>query len=71
MIGAMVSCNTLWMRMKDKHWVLLAPLLALRGETTKRSRPRQDNQLQLEGILWIFRTGTQWNLLRRNTYPRR
>ncbi|WP_367997912.1 transposase [Ruthenibacterium lactatiformans] len=29
-------------------------------ETRKRGRPRKDNRIMLNGMLWIVRSGAQW-----------
>ena len=55
--------------MKDEHWAVLAPLLIPPEKKTKRGRPRRDDRPLLEGILWVLRTGAQWDKLPRETYP--
>ena len=57
------------MQLTDEHWGLLAPLLTPPEKTTKRGRPRRDDRPLLEGILWILRTGAQWDLLPREVDP--
>lgn len=57
------------MQLTDEHWALLAPLLTPPEKTTKRGRPRRDDRTLLEGILWILRTGAQWDKLPREAYP--
>ncbi|AWN24679.1 IS5 family transposase [Deinococcus irradiatisoli] len=57
------------MRLKDERWALLAPLLNLPEKKTKRGRPRRDDRALLEGILWVLRTGTQWDKLPREAFP--
>lgn len=57
------------MRLKDEHWALLAPLLTPPEKKTKRGRPRRDDRTLLEGILWVLRTGAQWDKLPRDAYP--
>ncbi|WP_229776039.1 IS5 family transposase [Deinococcus ruber] len=57
------------MRLTDEQWVLLAPFLTPPEKTTKRGRPRRDDRTLLEGILWVLRTGAQWEKLPRSDYP--
>ncbi len=57
------------MQLTDAHWALLAPLFTLPEKTTKRGRPRRDDRPLLEGILWVLRTGAQWDKLPRGEYP--
>ena len=57
------------MRLTDEQWALLAPLLTPPEKTTKRGRPRRDDRTLLEGILWVLRTGAQWDKLPRCDYP--
>ncbi|GGR31871.1 transposase [Deinococcus ruber] len=54
------------MRLTDEQWVLLAPFLTPPEKTTKRGRPRRDDRTLLEGILWVLRTGAQWEKLPRD-----
>lgn len=46
----------------DKQWVVISPLLP-KQDQTKGGRPRADDKITLEGILWILKTGAQWNEL--------
>jgi len=57
------------MQLTDEHWVLLAPLLTPPEKLTKRGRPRRDDRPLVEGILWVLRTGVQWDKLPRGEYP--
>ena len=57
------------MRLTDEQWALLAPLLTPPEKTTKRGRPRRDDRTLLEGILWVLRTGAQWDKLPRGDDP--
>lgn len=51
----------------DKQWELLEPLL-VRPTSPKGGRPRVPDRPVLDGILWILKTGAQWNELP-NRYP--
>lgn len=45
-----------------EQWERIKPLLPLE-ETGKRGRPRKDNRMMLNGMLWIARSGAQWREL--------
>jgi transposase len=64
-----MSWDTWGMQLTDEHWGLLAPLLTPPPKQTKRGRPRRDDRSLLEGILWVLRTGAQWDKLPREVYP--
>lgn len=49
-------------KLSDRQWRYLEPLLP-RQSFTKGGRPRADDRKTLDGILWILRTGAQWNEL--------
>ena len=54
------------MDLTDKQWEILRPLLPeqdLGGSGQKGGRPRRDAREVLSGVLWILRTGAQWNEL--------
>ena len=42
-----------------EQWERIKPLLPPE-ETGKRGRPRKDNRIMLNGMLWIVRSGAQW-----------
>lgn len=42
-----------------EEWKRVRPLLPPE-ETGKRGRPRKDNRMMLNGMLWIARSGAQW-----------
>src|SRR6218665_1656729 len=52
------------MKISDTQWESISPLLPLpkSGEGNK-GRPAKDQREVLNGILWICRTGAQWNEL--------
>lgn len=51
-------------RLVDEQWALLAPLLEkVSTKTTSRGRPRLPDRDVLDGILWVLKTGAQWNEL--------
>lgn len=49
-------------KLSDKQWSLIEPLLP-KQNYSKGGRPRADDKKVFEGILWILRTGAQWNEL--------
>lgn len=57
------------MRLTDDQWALLVLFLTPPEKATKRGRPRWDDRTLLEGILWVLRTGAQWEHLPQETYP--
>ncbi|MFB9992816.1 IS5 family transposase [Deinococcus oregonensis] len=57
------------MRLTDEQWAILAPLLPPPQKQTRRGRPRRGDKELLEGILWVLRTGAQWERLPRPDYP--
>jgi transposase len=49
------------MDLTDKQWEILQPLLPeLPRRTDGRGRPWADNRKLLNGMLWVLRTGAQW-----------
>lgn len=49
-------------KLSDRQWQVIEPLLP-RQDFSKGGRPRADDRKTLEGILWILRTGAQWDEL--------
>lgn len=49
------------MDLTDEQWATLAPLLPeLPRRTDGRGRPWADSRKLLNGMLWVLRTGAQW-----------
>ncbi len=46
------------MFLNSKEWKKLSPLLP--SQAGKQGRPRKNDRLVIEGILWIIRTGAPW-----------
>ena len=46
----------------DSQWSLLEPLLA-HSASGKGGRPRRPDREVLDGVLWVLKTGAQWNEL--------
>lgn len=44
----------------DEQWKKIEPLIPNKPVGRKRGRPRADDRLVSEGILWILRTGARW-----------
>jgi len=44
----------------DEQWKKIEPLIPKRPVGRKGGRPRADNRLVLEGILWVLKTGARW-----------
>ncbi len=52
----------------SEQWERVKPIMP--PETTgKRGRPRKDDRIMLNGILWIAHSGAQWRLLPRQYGP--
>src|SRR5438270_4075498 len=41
----------------DAQWTIIQPLLP---PPARRGRPRADDRLTVNGILWVLRTGARW-----------
>jgi transposase len=46
------------MMIKDTEWSKIAPLLP--SQIGKQGRPRKNDRIVIEGILWMIRTGAPW-----------
>ena len=58
------------MRLTDEQWAVLGPLIPPPEQHTKRGRPRRPDREVLEGILWVLRTGAQWEELPKSYPPK-
>jgi transposase len=47
-------------QISDEQWAKIEPLIPKPTVGTKGGRPRADDRLVFEGILWIARTGARW-----------
>jgi putative transposase len=53
---------TVW-EVDDALWELLGPLLVIEKPRLKPGRPRADERRLFNGLMWLARTGSQWNAL--------
>jgi putative transposase len=53
---------TIW-RVDDALWARLAPLLTIDKPRKKPGRPRRDDRVLFDGLIWVLRTGAQWAAL--------
>jgi len=59
------------MKLTDTQWAIVEPLPPKpEARADRRGRPRQDDRKILDGILWILRTGAQWDELPRSFPPK-
>jgi len=47
-------------RLTDKQWAKIAPLLPRLRRHPKGGRPWTDSRAVLDGILWVLKTGARW-----------
>ena len=52
----------------DEQWKRLEPLLPPEN-TGKKGRPRKDNRMMLNGMLWMNHSGAQWRQLPKRYGP--
>jgi transposase len=50
---------TIW-RVSDEMWQQIQPVIPSRPAKKKLGRPRVEDRLVLDGILYVLRTGCQW-----------
>ena len=50
-------------RISDELWDHIGPLLTVEKPRKKSGRPRRDDRLLLEGLIWLWRSGEQWAAL--------
>ncbi len=50
-------------RISDEMWKQMGPLLPPEIPTSSDGRPRMDNRKTMEGILYVLRTGCEWESL--------
>lgn len=60
---------TLW-EVDDALWADLQPLLAIDKPRKKPGRPRADDRRIFNGLIWLARTGAQWEHLPRHFGPK-
>ena len=53
--------------LSDRDWEQLQPLLP--SQKGKKGRPRKNDRLVIEGILWVLRTGAPWRDLPKEFCP--
>ena len=53
----------------DEQWKRIQPLLPPEN-TGKKGRPRKDDRIMLNGMLWMNRSGAQWRQLPKCYGPR-
>jgi len=59
------------MKLTDAQWAVIEPLIPkMPRRADGRGRPRQDDRAILDGILWILRTGAQWDELPKRYPPK-
>src|SRR5262245_24644293 len=60
---------TIW-RVDDARWAKLEPVLKSDRPRKKPGRPRRDDRLIFDGLIWLARTGSQWATLPREFGPK-
>jgi transposase len=60
---------TIW-RVDDALWARLAPLLTIDKPRKKPGRPRRDDRVLFDGLIWVLRTGAQWAALPKEFGPK-
>jgi transposase len=60
---------TIW-RVDDALWAQLEPILKSDKVRKKPGRPRRDDRAIFDGLIWLARTGSQWQMLPREFGPK-
>jgi len=60
---------TIW-EVDDEVWAELEPLLVIDKPRKKPGRPRSDDRSLFNGLIWLARTGAQWESLPRRFGPK-
>ena len=60
---------TIW-RVDNALWAKLEPVLKSDKVRKKPGRPRRDDRLIFDGLIWLARTGSQWAALPREFGPK-
>ena len=60
---------TIW-RVDDALWALLEPILRNDKFRNKPGRPRRDDRMIFDGLIYLARTGSQWAALPREFGPK-
>jgi putative transposase len=60
---------TIW-EVDDALWAALRPLLVIAKPRKKSGRPRADDRPIFNGLIWLARTGAQWERLPRRFGPK-
>ena len=63
------SDPTIW-AVDDALWAELEPILRVEKVRKKPGRPRRDDRAIFDGLIWLARTGSQWQELPRRFGPK-
>ena len=63
------SDPTIW-AVDDALWAELEPILRVEKVRKKPGRPRRDDRAIFDGVIWLARTGSQWQELPRRFGPK-
>lgn len=61
------SMDTMW-KVPDELWVLISPVLGAEKPAGTVGRPARSYRMVFDGILYVLRTGCQWQALPRDLY---
>lgn len=56
--------------MPDELWARLAPLLVIDKPRKKQGRPPRDDRAIFDALIWLARTGSQWQQIPRHYAPK-